>query len=131
MAAIGTSAVGKPISLNDNVTVSAKVVSISGTFVTLLLANSGGTIQVDVRDLNGAQQSNGPINQNVQLFNPPTIGAQVTFNAQVNSASGAGATAVLTVQLRFPTQLVTTSSPPIPITTVIVNAFDVVNSMTL
>lgn len=128
MALVGTSAVGKPINLLDNVTVSAEVVSTSETFVTLTLANSEASVTVDVRDLCGPTQDNGV---GSSLVAPP-VGAQVTFNGQVTSATGdADQLAQLVIQMRFPTTLDLTSSPPFPVTTVTVSAYDCINSQTL
>lgn len=119
----GTTLDGKPVQKGDYATAQGVVASISGTFVTITLGNSGGTVTVDTRDVSGRFQFGTLVT--------PAVGERVSFNGQVNSVSGAGATANLILQMRFPVSLTLTSSPPIPATTAEVQAQDCVAGQSL
>lgn len=112
---------GKPINQYDYVTVIGTVTGVTGSgptaVVAVTLAGSLASVNVEAQDLRGAQQYNtgpGPANAvpptggvNVDASSVPLAstaypfvpGTQVTFEAQVESFTGYGPTASLTVTL--------------------------------
>ena len=119
----GTTLDGKPVQVGDYATAQGNVASVSGTFVTITLGNSGASVTVDTRDVSGRFKFGTSVT--------PAVGERVSFNGQVTAVTNAASTATLTLQMRFPVSLTMTSSPPIPATTVNIQAQDCVAGQSL
>lgn len=91
--ATGTTADGKPVQTGDNVTVMGFVASVSLPNITVTLLQSAGSITAYASNFDGPTSSGA-----ARLAAGPTVGDQVSGRGTVNSVSGSGATATLTVQ---------------------------------
>jgi hypothetical protein len=92
-----TSASGKTIAVNDQVSVSGEVSAVSGSgqtaVVTVRVAN-GTTFTVQAGDCFAVQGIGVAISENGKPFG---VGSQVTVKGSVTATSGSGGTATLTV----------------------------------
>jgi hypothetical protein len=98
---VGTTADGKPVQAGDQVTVMGKVSSVSLPNITIALLASGNSITAYSSNFNGPTVSGA-----AKLVAGPNVGDAVSGRAAVNSVSGSGSTASLTVQFGETTQTV-------------------------